>query len=209
MTDGPTNSPTDVSYWGPPVEQPKKRRGKKVLLWVLAVVGVLVIGFGVLVALAVNDTKKQYDATASLTEGQCLNVTRMDTTNPGLVAADCTSTTANYLIGAKLPSTTASCPAGDYDIYHQGSRFSSDVTFCLVPVFAKGKCYLLTDAGTTQEPCKVTSEGSIIRIEQVLTNETSKKKCTKGNFALSYSKPATVFCATTLIPTGTSAAASS
>jgi len=209
MTDGPSDTATGFPAWGPPLPQPKQKRGKKILIWVLAIVGVLVIGFGILVALAVNDTKKQYDATASLQEGQCLNVTRMNTQDPGVVAEDCASPSANYRIGARLPSASANCPAGDYDIYQQGARFSEDVTFCLVPVFTKGKCYLLTDAGTTQEPCKATVGGTVIRIEQVLAGETNKKKCTKGNFALSYSKPATVFCATALIGSGTSAAASS
>ncbi|HVE27318.1 MAG TPA: hypothetical protein VNC22_18055 [Sporichthya sp.] len=198
-TSGPGQGAADAPYWGPPVSPPKKGRGKKILLVVLAVVGVVVLGFVLLVAYFVNDTKQQYDATASLQEGQCLSVTRMNTADPGVAAEECTSTAANYRIGVKLPSNQADCPAGDYDVYQQGARFSQDVTFCLVPIFVKGKCYLLTDAGTTQEPCRTTNQGTVIRIEQIVANSTDKKKCTKGNLALTYSKPATVFCTTTLL----------
>lgn len=198
-TSGPGQGAEYVPYWGPPVPTPKKGRGKKILLGVLVVIGVLALGFGILVAYFVNDTKKQYDATASLQEGQCLNVTRMNTEDPGVAPEECTSAAANYRIGVKLPSTEADCPAGDYDVYQQGARFSQDVTFCLVPIFVKGQCYLLTDAGTTQEPCRTTSRGTVIRIEQIVADSTDKKKCTKGNLALSYSKPATVFCTTTLL----------
>jgi hypothetical protein len=198
MTDGPSAGATEVSGWGPPIPKQKKSRGKKILIWVIAVIGVLVLGFGALVAYYANDAKNEYDATASLQEGQCLNVTRMNTTDPGVVAADCASAAANYRIGVRLAGGNADCPAGDYDVYQQGARFSQDVTFCLIPIFAKGQCYVLSDSGIGTAPCKTAATGTVIRVQQILANTTDKKQCTKGNLALSYSKPATVFCATTL-----------
>jgi hypothetical protein len=217
MTDGPFQSPTtepdqgvaDAPYWGPPIPK-KKGRGKKIVLGVLVVIGVLVLGFGILVAYFVNDTKQQYDATASLQEGQCVSVTGMNTAEPSVVAEDCTAAPANYRIGVRLPGVNASCPKGDYDVYQQGSRFSQDVTLCMVPLFVTGKCYLLAESGTGPAPCKaVVSGGTVIRIEKILANETSGKKCARGNLALTYSKPATVFCTTPILGVGTSAAVSS
>lgn len=197
MTDGPAPGAVDVSGDSPPPEKRRRGRGKKALIWVGGIVAVLLVGFGVLVAVAANDTKNELDETAALQAGQCISVTGMNTSDPTVVPADCA--VANYRIGVRLPGTNASCPAGDYDTYQQGSRFGGDVTFCMVPNFVQGKCYLLNDAATAAAPCKGKAGEGHIKIDQVLTGTTKKNDCAEtSNLVLTYSQPATVFCARTL-----------
>lgn len=196
MTDGFSGPAIDVSDGAP--ERRRRGRGKKVLIWVAAIIGVLVIGFGALVAFAIGDGKDELNQVASLQPGDCATVSGFGTETAEVVPVACTDQAANYTVGVNLPGGTASCPAGDYDVFQQTARIGADVTLCLIPKFTKGSCYLLSSTATEQIACKGSSGADRIKVQQVLTGTTEKAKCAKGTFALTFSQPASVYCFTPL-----------
>jgi hypothetical protein len=189
MTEGFSGPAIDVSDGAP--EQRRRGRGKKILIWVVAVIGVLVIGFGALVAFAIDDGKDELNQVAALQAGDCATVSGFGTETAEVVPVACTDQAANYTVGVNLPGGAASCPAGDYDVFQQTARIGADVTLCLIPKFTKGSCYLLSSTATEQLACKGSSGPDRIK---VLSGTTEKAKCAKGTVALTFSQPASVYC---------------
>lgn len=197
MTDGFSGPAIDVSD-GAPQERRRRGRGKKTLIWVGAIVGVLVIGFGALVAFAIADDQDELNQVAALAAGDCATVSGFGTDSADVVPVACTDRAANYTVGVNLPGGAASCPAGDYDVFQQTARIGADVTLCLIPKFTKGNCYLLSSTTTEQIACKGSTGADRIKVQQVLTGTTDKAKCAPGTFALTFSQPASVYCLTGL-----------
>lgn len=179
--------------WAAPPPQGKRRRGlgKRIALWSLAVVGVLALGFGVLVALDVNDSVKQDQA---IQAGQCVTVTGFGTSAADLVAAPCTDPAANYSVGTRLKGGSATCPKGGYAVFQQSARIGGDFTLCLVPNWKAGGCYLNTEKSTSQIDCTTGKGKDRIKVTKVYTGTSDAAKCTKGGFVVTFSQPATVFC---------------
>lgn len=192
MANEPAEGPTDVSWGAPPAPAKRRRgRGKKIALWSAGIVGVLVIGFGVLVALDINDSVKQDEA---IQAGQCVTVTGFGTSAADLVTAPCTDPAANYAVGTRLQGGSAACPKGGYAVFQQTARIGGDFTLCLVPNWKAGSCYLNTAESTSKIDCKTGKGKDRIKVTKVYTGTTDEAKCTQGGFVVSFSKPATVFC---------------
>lgn len=192
MANEPAEGATDVSWDAPAPESKRKGgRGKRIALWSAGIIGLLVIGFGVLVALDINDSVKEDEA---IQAGQCVTASGFGTTGADLVVAPCTDPAANYSVGARLPGGSAACPKGNYAVFQQTARVGGDFTLCLVPNWQAGECYLNSADTTSKIDCKTGTGKDRIKVTKVYTGTADEKKCTKGGFVATFTQPPTVLC---------------
>lgn len=190
MANQAAEGPTDTS-WGAPAPERRSGRGKRIALWLVTIVGLLAVGFGVLVALQINDSVSKDEA---IQAGQCVTVTGFGTAAADLVLTPCADPAANYTVGVRLKGGSATCPKGGYAVFQQTARIGGDFTLCLVPNWAEGSCYLNTDESTSKIDCAAGKGKDRIKIYRVYTGTSDDRKCSKGGFVAAFSQPPTVYC---------------
>ena len=160
-------------------------------MWILSVLGVLVVAFGVLVAVGIHHDVEQDNAALP---GQCVNL-------PGsgasltLQVVDCTAPSASYLVAARSPSKTGTCPTGDYVKYVQTARIGGDFTLCLAYNWKPGDCFtddINASTGAQRINCTLGPGPNRHKVTQVLTG-TDKTKCASG-YQVTYTQPAETIC---------------
>jgi len=171
----------------------KRSRGKRTLLWTLGVLSVLVVGFVVLVAVGIHKDVEQDNLAQP---GQCVNLSGADS-SLGMKVVDCAAPAASYLVAARSPSKTGTCPSGDYLKYIQTARIGGDFTLCLAYNWKQGDCFtdnVSADNGAQRIDCAQGAGPNRFQVTQVLTGTADKTKCVNQGYYAVYTQPAEVFC---------------
>lgn len=171
----------------------KRSRGKRILLWTLSVLGVLVIGFGVLVAVDIHKSVQQDNLAQP---GQCVNLSGADS-SLGMKVVDCAAPSASYLVAARSQSKTGTCPSGDYVKYVQTARIGGDFTLCLAYNWKQGDCFtdnVSASSGAQRIDCAQGAGQNRFKVTQVVTGSADTTKCASRVYDVAYAQPAEVIC---------------
>ena len=170
----------------------KRKRGRRILVWTLSAVGVLAVGFGVLVALAVKDETGKDDL---LQAGRCVAANGFGG-KLSMEVASCTDPAANYLVGTREAGADGTCPKGDYTNVHQTARIGDDFTLCLVNNWKPGECYHVVESDTERVACDAGKGEGWLKVVKVVTEPPAKAKCGAAEVSLRFAVPPTLMCVT-------------
>jgi len=123
----------------PPPPPARPNNVKRIVIPILAVLGVLVVAAFVALSFMDRDSGTSIESSPV---GSCITVTKSTAISVETEAIDCTDTSpSTYLVGAKLASSDA-CKQAKYRGYiSEAGSGAADTVLCLIPNYQVGTCY--------------------------------------------------------------------
>jgi hypothetical protein len=123
--------------------------------------------------------------------GECIKV--VSAQDAEIERVDCAAPEAVYKVAARLTSTSAACPEGEYSELTSGSSMK----LCLMLNAKEGDCFSTTFAGRNRThervPCGPSAEYKVVK---VVTGKADSKLCVNGDVVASYTEPPMTICLT-------------